>query len=380
MGRFSPRFRGRTGNLRVGCTECLRSGLRLLGVYNGSMRRVLPQTVLLVLVSLAAGCKDEAETAPAPTEQPAPEPEATPEPTPAGKDGIGLGNAIAEAVGLANAPAANVKLLPGAATLMAGVDLAAVSKTGAWATIKELAPGKLPRALEVATTCKVGPDTWKRATMAADPKKDDTAVLLEATGIGKTTTLDCLHDELRDVFGREPWASDSAGKRLQIDDDAVALVVSDNALIITSPDWEDAVQQRREGNGPAAEDGVLAPLMPRTQRRKHLWIAAVLPDDAHLGPGSSGPPAKDVTAWIDLADGLHLHVAVGVDDPKAGRTQLDSVWSTARSSVTAFGIPQPVVDSVKIGDEDGTVTVEAKATDTELAELAASFTKLFFAL
>jgi hypothetical protein len=338
------------------------------------MRRAV---VLGAMLALPGCTKDPVEPQPTPAAGPPTDEAASPHSAGSGDDGIGLGNAIAEAVGLATATAtAGPKLLPGSATMLAGVDLAAIARTTAWENVQAMLTAGPAKVFHAATTCKLGPDTWKRAFLAADPTTEDSAVVIEAGGVGRRDTLVCLHNELERALGRAPWTLDDSATRFEFDD-GVGLVVSEDVLVVTTTGWEQAVKQRREGEGTAAGGGELEPLLRRTDQRKHVWFAASLPPEARGTAAAVGMPATDLTGWFDLGSGLQLHLAAGVDEPAVARSTLDKKWADAAPMVGALGISQAVVDSVKFGESDGAVTIDAQASNADLQQMGETISKMF---
>ena len=266
----------------------------------------------------------------------------------------------------AGSAVAVVKLVPEAATVMGGLDLAAIVAGPSWDKTKESFDANAKDAIEVATKCKVGPKSWKTAVIGADPNSESVVMALEATGIGKKDTLDCIHKEVKAKNGQDPWTASDDGKTLDMGDGA-GHVVSDDLLVFASATWNDSMKDLIAGKGHAAADGALKSLIDRTDSAKHVWFAGRIPADmAGMAALVIGTSAKDVSGWIDLSAGLELSVMVGVDDATTAKTTLDGQWAEMKPSATAMGVPKAVVDSVKIGTKDGALTLEAKASAADL--------------
>jgi len=264
-----------------------------------------------------------------------------------------------------------VKLVPEAASIIAGLDLAAVVAGPSWAKTKESLDADAKQAIEVATKCKVGPETWKVAVIGADPTTESVAMVLGATGIGKKETLDCIHAEVKAKNGQDPWTASADGKTLDMGDGA-GHIVTDDMMVFASSSWGDAVKELTKGEGHAAADGALKSLVERTDAAKHVWFAGRLPPDiSGMAALVIGSAAKDFSGWIDLSAGLELSVMVGVDDAATAKTTLETQWNENKAGAAAL-VPKSVIDSVKIGNKDGALTVTAKASAADVDAMSKS--------
>lgn len=282
-----------------------------------------------------------------------------------GGDGADRGDASAAA------DVTPVKLVPEAASIIGGLDLAAIVAGPSWEKTSQSFDADAKTAIEVATKCKVGPKTWKVAVVGADPTTDAVVMALSATGIGKKETLDCIHAEVKAKNGSDPWTASEDGKTLDMGDGA-GHVVSDDLMVFASTAWGDSVKELIKGEGHAAADGALKSLIDRTDSAKHVWFAGRIPPDlSAMAAMAIGTSAKDVSGWIDLSAGLELSVMVGVDDAATAKSTLEGQWNEAKAAAAGV-VPQSVVDSVKIGSKDDAVTLEAKASAADLDAMSKS--------
>lgn len=264
-----------------------------------------------------------------------------------------------------------VKLVPEAASVIGGLDLAAIVAGPSWEKTSQSFDADAKTAIEVATKCKVGPKTWKAAVIGADPTTESVVMALSATGIGKKETLDCIHAEVKAKNGSDPWTASEDGKTLDMGDGA-GHVVSDDLMVFASTAWGDSVKELVKGEGHAAADGALKSLIDRTDSGKHVWFAGRIPSDlSAMAAMAIGTSAKDVSGWIDLSAGLELSVMVGVDDAAAAKSTLEGQWNEAKAGAAGV-VPQSVVDSVKIGSKDDALTLEAKASAADLDAMSKS--------
>jgi len=259
----------------------------------------------------------------------------------------------------------SVKLIPDSATAIGGVDVKGVMASKLYTDNKEMLEKGGKEGMELAKKCKVGPDTWKTVVIGADPSKGEGAVVavITADGIGKKETVDCLAKEAGDKATVE-----EDGKVIKMDDDGVAYVINDNTVAIAGKDWAAAVKDLRDGKGKNAADGSLKDLIGRTDTGKHVWFAGKVPAEMAGQAAPLGFTPKDVSGWLDLSSGLSVQVAVGADDAGKVAGDLQKQFD-AMKGMAAGMVPQGVVDSVKIGDSSGAVTVEASISEADLKGL-----------
>ncbi len=263
-----------------------------------------------------------------------------------------------------------VKLVPDSATMIAGVDIKGVMGSKLYAQIKDKAEAGAKEGIESAKKCNLGPDTWKSVVIGADPSKGDKAMvaIITADGAGKKENLECVQKEMKAANGdKEPFTFEEDGKVLKMEgDDGVGYVINDNTIAFAGKDWADAVKELRDGKGKNAMDGSLKDLVGRTDTGKHIWFAGSIPSDMASMAAGAGFTPKDVSGWLDLSSGVSIQAAVGTDDAEKVAGTLQTQFDGMKGMATSQGVPQGTVDSVKIGNKDGAVTVEASMSDDDV--------------
>jgi hypothetical protein len=270
------------------------------------------------------------------------------------------------------------KFIPEAATVVGGIDLAAVQGTQSWKDNKAMLESQGKEQLDAMAACNLGLDKWKSVTFGVDPAGGDEkmAAVIVADGLGKKENLDCAAGKIKEQNGgKDPWTAENEGKTLKMEDGNVAYVIDDNTVVLAGKAWAADVEKLTKGEGKSAFDGQLKDIIGRTDTGKHVWFAGKLPDDAKgaakaLGEGVGEP--QDVAGWLDLSGGVELWVAIGFKSSEeatkakeAGEKQFEGFKAMAGQ----FGVPQGVVDSVKFDTKDTAATVTAKATDADIKTL-----------
>jgi len=269
----------------------------------------------------------------------------------------------------------SVKLIPDSATAIVGVDVKSVMGSQLYKDYKEQIEGGAKDQLEAAKKCNVGPDTWKSVVVGMDPTKGDGAMVavITADGIGKKENLECVQKEAKAANGdKDAFTLEEEGKVLKMDgDQGVGYVINDNTLAFAGKDWADTVKKLKDGEGKNAMDGSLKDVVARTDTGKTIWFAGKVPEDmGGMAAGALGFSPKDAAGWVDLSSGLALNVSAGADDAEKIAGELNTKWEGLKGMASSQGAPQGAVDSVKIGNKDGAVTVEASISDDDLKKIA----------
>lgn len=264
------------------------------------------------------------------------------------------------------------KFIPEAATVVGGVDLAALQSTQSWKDNKAMVESQGKEALDAMSACNLGLEKWKSVTFGVDPAGGDgkMAAVIVADGLGKKENLDCAAGKIKEKDGKDPWTAEEDGKVLKLEKGQVIYVVDDNTLAVAGKDWAESVKSLTKGEGKSAFDGALKDVIGRTDTGKHVWFAGKLPEDAAgMASGQLGATPQDVAGWLDLSGGVELWVAVGLasgDEATKAKESVEKQFEGMKAMAGQFGVPQPVVDSVKFDTKDTAVTVTAKASDAEL--------------
>jgi hypothetical protein len=267
----------------------------------------------------------------------------------------------------------SAKLIPDAATMVAGVDVKAVMATKLYTDNKALIEqGESKEMLDAATACNLGTDKWKNVVIGMDMTKNQHAMVVNADGIGKEENLTCISGKIKEKAGKEPFKiEDKDGKKvLTMDDGGVGYIVNEGTLVIASKDWAAAVKDLVDGKGKSVFDGSLKDVIGRTDTGKHVWFAGTVPAD--MAKGSPAEGAKDVAGSLDVSSGVAVAASVGfgsADEATKKKDELQKQFDQFKGMAGGMGVPQGVVDSVKIDASGNAVTVSAKASDDDLKKI-----------
>jgi hypothetical protein len=314
----------------------------------------------LAAVLALAACKKQEEARRA---DDAPSPEAKADPAGEAEGGSGKsGKGLAKTFELAlrgSGRTAGLELIPEAATVVGGVDVAVLVKLPIWATLRPSLPPREDGLLAAGERCGVGPGTWRSFVIGTEPQSRQMAMVVSATGLGKPETLRCLALDIGFSLSEDAKRmSDHTGGGVVIDDDSIAFATTG---------WMDRLAARIDGHGKGVAEGPLEACLARTDRTKTLWFAGVLPEDAGaMAKMALDATVHDVAGWADLAAGLKIEVSLAVHDGKAVRERLQQQWEAAKSLATSSGLPRGIADSLEITDKNDLVRVQASATELEV--------------
>jgi hypothetical protein len=255
----------------------------------------------------------------------------------AGADEAGADEAAADGGDKTAAAAPGLlELVPDSATMMVTVDLKKLTGSEAYKKAGTmLEQGDVGKRLAAAKACKLGPETWNTMVMGANPKDDDAWVMgLSATGIGTKETIECTAAKYKEADPKADWKIEEKDGRLVITingGEGTAWAVDDDTLIMAGKNSSTAVAERVGGKGQAAVTGSLKDAM------------------ALAGDGAIKVAGKVTPDMSELAGGTH--------------------FEGFKAMAGGLGIPQPVVDSVKIEAKDANLTVALKASDKDVDAL-----------
>lgn len=269
-----------------------------------------------------------------------------------------------------------IKLIPEQASVLISVDVGGLFKTKAYQDNKALVEsGEAKEMLEAAKACNLDPTTLGTiliGTDAKDPTPNVTAVITGAN-IGDEKVLTCISDKAKEKSGEAPFTiADEGGKKIlkMKGDEGVGYILDAKTVVIATKDWAAATKELIEGKGKSAADGANKDLFGRADQKKHIWFAGILPESALAGlKGSPADGLKDFSGSLDLTSGLAVNVTVGVADEakaKEMKGQIDMQWPMAKGMAGMFGVPQPVVDSVKFDQSGSSLSVSASISDADM--------------
>ena len=272
-----------------------------------------------------------------------------------------------------------MKLIPEQASIVIGVDVGGLLKTKAYQDNKAMIEtGDAKEMLEAMKGCKLNPETLGTILIGTDGNdaKPNVTAVFTGEGIGDPANLTCIADKAKEKSGEAPFTvADEGGKKIlkMAKDDGVGYIIDAKTVVIATKDWAGPVKELTEGKGKSAADGANKDLFARADQKKHVWFAGVLPAAAIEGlKGSPAEGLKDFSGSLDLSSGLAFTVTAGATDAdkaKGMKDQIDQQWPLAKGMAGMFGIPQPVVDSVKFDLSGNAISVSAKITEADMKTL-----------
>ncbi len=272
--------------------------------------------------------------------------------------------------------AKSAKLIPEAATVIGGADLAGLQKSKLWTDhVEGLVKAQGKDVLTAMEGCNLGLDKWQSVTlgMTEEGGGDKIAIVAVADGLGKKENLECAHGKLKEIDGEDPWTAEEDGKLLKMDKGGVGYVVDDNTVVLAGKDWSDAVAKLTKGEGKSAFDGALADVIKRTDTGKHVWFAGKLPESAGAMASSQlGAAPKDVAGYFDLSSGMEMKASLGLgssDDAEAVKTKVEGMFNgMVKDMAKQQGVSEDTLDGIKFDTDGDAFTVEAKASDADIAK------------
>jgi hypothetical protein len=271
----------------------------------------------------------------------------------------------------------SAKLIPDAATVVGGVDLKAVVNSKLYTDNKALFEnGESKEMLDAATACNLGTDKWKNIVFGMDVTKSQHAAVINADGIGKEENLTCISGKIKEKSGKEPFKIADDKKSFTSEDGNVGYIVNEGTIVLASKDWAAPVKELIDGKGKSVFDGALKDVIARADTGKHIWAAGNLPGE--MLKGSPGEGAKDAAASLDLSGGVAVNASVGfatAEDATKKKDEVQKQFDSFKGMAGGMGVPQTVVDSVKIDASGTTVTVSAKATEDDVKKIQEGVTK-----
>jgi hypothetical protein len=270
-----------------------------------------------------------------------------------------------------------LKLVPSQASVLAAVDVKGLMSSKLYSDNRDqLETGEAKEMIEALKACNVDQTSLERLTVGADPASEGVVVVVSGKGLGKADTLTCVAGKVKEKSGKDPWTLEEkdGAKTLNIGEgEAVGYLVSDDLVAVASANWAGAVKELIDGKGAAAVDGNLKALVGRAPKDKPLWFAGLMPADAAAGlKGTPGENVKDFSGGLDLANGLAFALAAGVGTPESAtalKDELQKQFDQFKGLAVAGGVPQPVIDSVKIAAEADAVTLAAALTHADIDAL-----------
>jgi hypothetical protein len=280
-------------------------------------------------------------------------------------------------------PADPAELVPGSATVVLGLDVDALAKTS---TGKALLPAlradlQLAEALEILDDCQLSLDRTYALVLARD-ETDGRLAIVQARGVGKSTTLACLGAELEARSdGAHPWVREPASATgachdtLALTDGSRAWIINDYTVVWARGAFVEPSAARLEGREGLALPASLAAEFARLDRSGHLWLAARLDDDDREAlPGAWAGHTRSLTAALDLSEGLRAVVSLSAPDVAATASLREIVlagFADLADRLDEYGVEHRLRDTARVGIVDGVVAAEIVLAERELRSIRA---------
>ncbi|MEM7153331.1 MAG: hypothetical protein AAF799_10850 [Myxococcota bacterium] len=231
--------------------------------------------------------------------------------------------------------------------------------------VKNLRRGKLFKSVEpfleaeardvLDTMKECGVPLSKVNRVVAGFNEDEDVVFgLEATGVGKDKTLDCLSSKIEAATGEKPWSRVKRGchTRLETSDaDTTGFVVGPNMVVFASKSLEAKLETRLTGKSRSALDGRLSWIPREIDTGRTAWAASRLPPGAMAELGSGMAGANRVGVSIDATKGLDVGIGAGFKtaaDAKSAAGEVEGQLAQLRAILPLAGLPSSVGDSFKV--------------------------------
>jgi hypothetical protein len=278
---------------------------------------------------------------------------------------------------------AATKYIPDAAEFVGGMSVSGlISASGQKAEIEEQInkDSEAKEMIEAAQACNLDP--WKLDSIVmGGTSKEDFAAVITGAGFGKAENITCISGKIKEKKGGDKEPITIADKKLTFTkgDDAFGYLVDDNTLVMVSKGWDTAVKGLIDGTGTNAFDGSMKDATGLSDMGKHIWFAGKVPAES---AGALGPAAGLAMAGgsMDFSGGGLAIAAAGKFADAAGATkaaeEANKAFEQGKAMAGMFGIPQGVVDSVKIAADGDKITVAAKASKEDLMTLEAKMKEM----
>jgi hypothetical protein len=276
----------------------------------------------------------------------------------------------------------STELIPDKADIAFGMEISPISNSPIADPLKALAESDQDmRAFSAAfVACGVDMNTLKVAMGTTMEGSDEDFVgIAESPGIGKEDVMKCFEKEVAKATGDEPgtllFTTRSDVRIAPQEDGGWLIILNENMVAVVGSTWEDMIFERIEKPETRAGSGPIAEALKRTNTESHAWATMVFSDaDRASFDGFAGAESmSDVTFAVDLSAGLKMHTGVHFSDAaKAAefKQTIDDTLELSKGEITAAGVPQAVLDSLKLTVAEADVTADLEVPETELAGIA----------
>lgn len=273
-------------------------------------------------------------------------------------------------------------LVGDSAIAVLGVDVDAFAKTSTGAALLPAlrADLGLAEALEILDDCKIELARTYALTLARD-RSDGRMVVIQARGVGSTSTLACLADELRARSdGVDPWQRVAAGHSrtrchdtLEFVDGSRAWIINDYTLVWARGGLADSGAARLDGDEAAQLPGSLRAAFGRLDRSGHVWLAANLDDaDRRALPWPWAASVTTLTAAVDLSEGLHAVVSLAAPDVATTASLRELVlagFADLADRLDDYGVEHRLREHARVGIVEGVVAAALSLDERELRSI-----------
>lgn len=267
-------------------------------------------------------------------------------------------------------------LLPDEATIIVGIDVAALRRSAWFSDLEAVARAHpdVARALAPVERCGITLASQREIAVALS-EHDDAVLVVRADGLGKPATLDCIARELKKTIGVSPWTRRTTGCASVLEvtgGEGQGFSLDEDTVVIASRGWKTRVADRLAGKGASAMTGKLAWAWTRVDVSRTVWFAADVPASAAKGLGPKGAALRHVGGSVDAPAGLHVEVTSGfVDaaDAAAAAKEIETQLGQLRLAAPMFGIPSGVADGVSVIAHGTRLDLTAKISEDDLRTL-----------
>lgn len=257
--------------------------------------------------------------------------------------------------------------------MIAGADVGSIVQAPAFAPFLGLdGPSEVKPVLAAATACGLGRDTWRSITIGGSFTGSSSAVAFRAQGAGSIENLECIRGRMETSSGKSPFSisTTSGSIELSFASGSRGWVIDPCTVVVAEKDWIAPMRERIEGRGVAAIDGRLAGAIARADTRKHAWLGMTV-DPTSIG--SFLPGVQDLAIAIQVTNRVSVSASLAFSDPSTAAKQsaeIERQLASMKSMVGGMGVPQSVVDSIKVGPAGAFVMISAEAGEEELRRIS----------
>lgn len=329
--------------MRVPCRELGRAVLLMLLAFGGCRREQGPQPLA-------------PEPEPAPAQVPDVEP--TPPPT--------------VAAPTLDSWSALLRFVPPTG-FVAGADVLKLRQNAIWSEQIDVLPKRAGTKFEkftaVGTACGFSLRDMRRIVIAGDFEGSSTPlVAVEAPGVGDRALLDC-------VAAQQQPPAQWIGSSLVLGDSKVHLMPQSADVVVVVDEKMVARVDEIVATGRAEPDPELATLLERADLGAGAWVVGVVPQTSTSSPKVT---VRHFAVTLDTTVGLGVAAWLGTDPGQADalRGELQTTFDGAKSSLSTFGVPVGVVNSVSFNAVGDGVVIQMRANDADLRTTISTFEKL----